>query len=98
MAGERLVILINLHGWTGGHAMNLLAFQPAPIQVSSTSAYGYVSIRQHIRIRQHTSAYVSIRQHMSAYVSIRQHTSAYVSIRQHTGDEPPRLSTRAHTG
>jgi hypothetical protein len=37
-----------------------------------------------VRIRQHTSAYVSIRQHTSAYVSIRQHTSAYVSIRQHT--------------
>ncbi len=52
--------------------------------------------RQHVSIRQYTSAYVSIRQHMSAYVSIpvvglgasaaptRQHTSAYVSIRQHT--------------
>jgi hypothetical protein len=38
-----------------------------------------------LRIRQHTSAYVSIRQHTSAYVSIRvysirQHTFAYVYI------------------
>jgi hypothetical protein len=46
-----------------------------------------------LRIRQHTSAYVSIRymsqatqatQVCRAYVSMRQHTSAYVSIRQHT--------------
>jgi hypothetical protein len=68
----------------------------------------HVSIRQHasayaattsisvppLRIRQHTSAYVSIRQHTPAYVSIRcddlhqctstVHMSAYVSIRQHT--------------
>jgi hypothetical protein len=57
-------------------------------------------MRQHtvsIRIRQHTSAYVSIRQHTYADSLLRdataevlrvrvtrQHTSAYVSIRQHT--------------
>jgi hypothetical protein len=54
---------------------------------------------QVLRLRAHTSAYVSIRQHPSASVSIRQHTytsaetvgraspqasRAYVSIRQHT--------------
>jgi nuclear pore complex protein Nup62 len=33
-----------------------------------------------LRIRQHTSAYVSIRQHTSAYVSIRQHTSAIYGL------------------
>ena len=37
-----------------------------------------------VRIRRHTSAYVSIRQHTSAYVRVRQHTSAYVSIRLQT--------------
>jgi hypothetical protein len=36
-----------------------------------------VCFERKVRIRQHTSAYVSIRQHTSAYVSIRQHTSAY---------------------
>jgi hypothetical protein len=29
------------------------------------------ALRNHVSIRQHTSAYVSIRQHTSAYVSIR---------------------------
>jgi hypothetical protein len=41
--------------------------------------------RQHVSIRQHTSAYVSKRQHASAYVSIRQHTR-----QQHT---PPLSAT-----
>ncbi len=74
-----------------------------------TSAYAYVSIRQHtsayVSIRQHTSAYVSgrptsayvsIRQHTSAYVSIRQHTSAFVSIRQHTSAYVSKCK-KAHT-
>jgi len=52
-----------------------------------------------LRIRHHTSAYVSIRQHTSScrgtrgsrclsplLPALRQHTSAYVSIRQHTPD------------
>ncbi len=58
------------------------------VQHTHTSAYVSIRIRQHtsayVSIRQHTSACVSLRQHTSAYVSIRQHASAYVSIRQHT--------------
>jgi hypothetical protein len=61
-----------------------------------------------IRIRQHTSAYVSIRQHTSAYVSIPprqvayiisicQHTSAYASIRQHTPAYTPDRSLILYT-
>ncbi len=48
----------------------------------------YVSIRQ-VRIRQHTSAYVSIRQHTSAYVSIRQHSSAYFRHALKRAANPP---------
>jgi hypothetical protein len=56
----------------------------APTAPSVSAPPAYVSVRQYVSIRQHTSAYVSIRQRTSAYVSIRQRTSAYVSIRQHT--------------
>ena len=33
MAAEARVVLVNLHGWTSGHAMGALAFAPAPVQV-----------------------------------------------------------------
>jgi hypothetical protein len=58
-----------------------------------------------VRIRQHTSEYVSIRQHritshqdslqhlLLPPVRIRQHTSAYVSIRQHRITSPSRFSS-----
>ena len=63
--------------------------------------------RVSVRIRQHSSAYVSIRQHTSAYASIRRgsrnlwgrlegecaHTSAYVSIRQHTPADEEAVGT-----
>jgi hypothetical protein len=37
------------------------------------TSHNAVYLKDHVSIRQHTSAYVSIRQHTSAYVSIRQH-------------------------
>jgi protein O-GlcNAc transferase len=34
IAAAELVVLVNLHGWTAGHAMGALAFQPAPVQIN----------------------------------------------------------------
>ncbi len=64
----------------------------------NSSASRYTSIAPYIRIRQHTSAYVSIRQHTS--VNIRQQASAYVS-QQTSADVSIRqsayVSRREHT-